>query len=58
MSHYNRLADIARSLGLEPISQSDSWQAKTEKLIAILTSHIVNTSVDTERRKPGRPRKE
>lgn len=60
MSHYDRLGVIAKSLGLEPVMPADTWQAKTEKLIAILTAHIerANTPAEVTQRKPGRPRKE
>jgi len=59
MTHYDRLAQIARDLGLEPITPADSSIAFAQKLVAIVASHIEATNARLDAltpRKPGRPR--
>ena len=61
MNHFDRLSDIARALGLEPVSPQDNTQLIAHKLVAILAAHIETTNATLAQltpRKPGRPRKE
>lgn len=64
MSHYDKLASIARDYGLEPIVITDGPTTSFAKLVAIVAAHIEQTNAaladmaQLTQRKPGRPRKQ